>query len=210
MSASKPTDHVGNTETISDSFLVDTDAPDAPQIESVTVTPDGVEYLGTEVSSTLTISELDNTGGLSVLQTSADGAALPWGEMLFNLDPALQDGSHLVVTDTDTAGNAKSTLVVLEEGGTNVVDLAGLDQVELGAIDLSYAKDSDLTLTASDLAAITDGENTLKVLGGSDDKVTLTGASKGGSERIDGVDYDIYSLGDDGTVYVEDGVSVVY
>ncbi|KPP91998.1 MAG: putative flagellar system-associated repeat [Rhodobacteraceae bacterium HLUCCA08] len=204
------TDAVGNRETITDTFHVDTEAPDAPGIESVTVTPGGVEYLGTEVNPNLTISELGNDGSLRVLKTSTDGGTLPWGEMLFNFDSAIPDGSHLVVTDTDAAGNATSTLVVLEEAGTEIVDLAGLDQVELGAIDLSYAKDSALTITAQDLAAITNGDNALKVLGNSDDTVTISGAERGGSERIDGVDYDIYSLGDDGTVYVEQGVSVVY
>ena len=103
------------------------------------------------------------------------------------------------------------TLVVLEEAGTEIVDLAGLDQVELGAIDLSYAKDK----RAHDHRAGPGRDHQWRQRAEGAGQFRrhghhFGGAERGGSERIDGVDYDIYSLGDDGTVYVEQGVSVVY
>ncbi len=201
------TDAAGNTAELTDSFIVDTVSPEAPEIESVTLTQAGIEYIGTEVSDDLTISRIDGDGTLTALQDSADGATLPWGEMLFQFDPAVPDGANLIVTETDGAGNASSTLLALEQSGTEAVSLDGLSQVDLGAIDLDYATDAELTLTAEDLVAMTGEDKTLAVHGGADDRLFMDAGAPTGSTTIGGRTYDIYTLGD-GTVLVNEDIIV--
>lgn len=203
------TDPYGNSTTLTDSVSIDIDtvAPDAPVVESVTITEDGVEYVGTETTTDeITISEVDAGHNVTELMGSGDGVTLPWGETLFHFDPALSDGSHLVVTETDDAGNENSTFLVLEETGTDVVDLEGLDGFNIGAIDLSFAKDAELTIDAATLQDLSSIDNNLIIHGGTDDAVTLNGASAAGTTSIDGKDYDIYTMGDDGVIFIEDGV----
>ncbi len=204
------TDPHGNTDSITDTFHVDTTLPDAPAIESVTLTGDGVEYLGiASTANDVTVTQIDENGNATERADGSDGVTLPWGETLFNFGPALSDGSHLVVNETDSAGNANATYVVLEETGTNVVDTAGLDGFDIGAIDLSFAKDSDLTLDLSTLEGLSDANNTLTIHGGADDSVTLSGASASGqSTVIDGTTYDIYTMGTDGQIFIEEDINV--
>lgn len=204
------TDQHGNTDSITDTFNVDTVAPDAPAVESVTITDDGVEYIGIDTTTNdVSVNEISATGSATELANQDDGATLPWGETLFNFDPALSDGSHLVVSETDAAGNENATYLVLEETGTNVVDTLGLDGFDIGAIDLSFAKDSELTLDVSTLEGLSDADNNLVIHGGDDDSVTLSGAANSGmSTTIDGKSYDIYTMGDDAQVFIEEDINV--
>ena len=112
---------------------------------------------------------------------------------------------------TDDAGNETSTLVVLDEASSGVIDIANplLDNFDFGAIDLSFAEDGDLTLTASDIEDLTKGSNELTIHGGSDDTVTINGAVAGGVETVEGTDFHVYTLGGNHTLYIEDGVNVI-
>ncbi len=204
------TDAYGNTDSITDTFRVDTVAPEAPGVESVTLTSEGVEYLGIDTTDNdVTVSEVTAGHQVNQLADDSDGVALPWGETLFNFDPALSNGSHLVVNETDDAGNSNATYVVMEETGTDVVDLGGLGSFDVGAIDLSFASDSDLTLDLSSLEGLSDADNNLVIHGGSDDAVNLTGAANSGmSTTIDGRSYDIYTMGDDAQIFIEEDINV--
>ncbi|MCF2904302.1 Ig-like domain-containing protein [Octadecabacter sp. CECT 8868] len=204
------TDANGNYSEITDTFEVDTVAPDAPGVESVTLTADGVEYLGIDTTDNdVTVSEVTASGSVNQLADQDDGATLPWGETLFNFDPALSDGTHLVVNETDGSSNSNATYVVMEETGTDVVDTGGLGDFDIGAIDLSFAKDSELTLDVSTLEGLSDVDNNLVIHGGDDDSVTLAGASNSGqTTTIDGKSYDVYTMGDDAQIFIEDGVNV--
>ena len=118
---------------------------------------------------------------------------------LFDTGAEVPDGSHLVVTTGDAAGNNTSTLVVLDGDGNSVVDMssAALGDFNIGAIDLEFADDSALTLSVSDLQALSDNDNSLVVHGGTDDTLTLNGAAtQTGTQTINGQDYDVYTVGD--------------
>jgi len=68
---------------------------------------------------------------------------------------------------------------------------------------------SDLTLDLSSLEGLSDADNNLVIHGGSDDAVNLTGAANSGmSTTIDGRSYDIYTMGDDAQIFIEEDINV--
>jgi hypothetical protein len=109
----------------------------------------------------------------------------------------LPDGSHLVITSTDTAGNSSGTYLAFDELSTSVIDLSGaLDAgMVINAVDLTFAEDSTLTLTEAQILAMSPVNQTVTIHGGSDDTVTLLGAQRDGSETIEGRQYAVYDLG---------------
>jgi len=207
------TDAAGNVDTVTDSFAVDTTAPDTPLVSAFTKGISGVRGISTVMDeSTPVISELTADGSVQDLDyTVAENQA--FGEVDFGFSSPIPDGSHLVVTAEDDAGNEASTLFVLEETGTDVVDIAnpGLAGFEVEAVDLQFAEDSQLTLTAEQLEGLSDNSNELTIHGGSDDTVAIAGANgTGDSVDISGQTYDIYTLGDEGgTLYINEDITVI-
>ncbi|NBD29497.1 MAG: hypothetical protein GVY31_05600 [Alphaproteobacteria bacterium] len=201
------TDSQGNEAQITDSFHVDTTTPDVPGVETVVLTPDGVQSVGIGASAnTQSVTEIESDGDTGATYSNGDDM---WGQTFFDFDRELPDGSHLVVTEADTAGNANSTFLMLEETGPNAVDLSGLEGFDIGAIDLSFAKDTTLTLDAQTLKDLSDVNDDLIVHGDFDDKITLEGGAETGTTTvIDGKTYDIYTMGDEARVFIEDGVDV--
>ncbi len=206
------TDAHGNTDSITDEFRVDTSDPDAPGIESVVVTPGGVKAITIEApENEVTVNEITSGHQTNELADETDGIALSAEETFFNFDTALPNGSHLVVNETDSAGNANATFVVLEETGTNAVDLGGLSGFDIGSIDLGFAQDAELVLDLATLEGLSDADNNL-IIHGSDvdnDSVSTLGAADSGSSTvIDGKSFDIYTMGDDAQIFIEDGINV--
>lgn len=204
------TDAHGNTDSITDTFTVDTVAPDVPVIEFVGLGDNGVSR--TEVSGTddndFTVSTISDSGAVSQVAANGDGFDLGNSEM-FSFSPELSNGTHLVVNEMDGAGNENATYVVMEEAGTDVVDLNGLQQFDVGSIDLSFAKDSELTLDVATLEGLSNNDNNLIIHGNTDDSVTLSGAADSGQNAtIDGKNYDMYTMGDDAQIYVEEFINV--
>ena len=202
------TDANGNTDSITDTFRVDTVDPDAPEITAVTITPEGVSSLRTETTDNdVTVNEITAAGTTNQLADQDDGFALPTDQTFYSFEPALPNGSHLVVNETDTSGNSNATFMVMEEAGTNAVDMGGLGGFDIGAIDLSFAKDSELTLDVSTLEGLSDADNNLIVHGGVDDSITLIGAANTGTQTsIGGNDYNVYTMGDDAQVFIEEDI----
>ncbi len=204
------TDANGNTDSITDTFAVDTIATDAAVVEFVGLGDEGVRSV--EISGTdgndYTLSTIDENGSVSHEATGGEGFNIGTGE-LFAFNPELSDGTHLVVNESDAAGNTNATYVVLEESGTDTVTLAGLDNFDVGSIDLSFATDSELTLDLSTLEGLSDNDNNLIIHGGSDDSVDLSGATNTGqSTSIDGKSYDLYTMGDDAQILIEEDINV--
>ncbi len=206
------TDAAGNTTTTSASFDVDTVVND-PVIESVTF--DGVDVTRVEVEntdSTFEVNTLDDSGNVGTpasIQTDYDS----FGTTEFRFSSDVPDGTHLVVTETDAAGNASGTLLVLEDNADNAstIENAGLSDFDIGAIDLDYAVDTNLTLTEEQITAMAENSDSLTITGGTDDTVTIAGAqATGETKEINGEDYDIYTVGDDGaTVVVDQDVNLL-
>lgn len=207
------TDAAGNTASETTKVQIDTEAPDTPLISAFTKGLTGVRGISTVMDeNTPEISEITSGGTVQDLNyTVSENQA--FGEVDFTFGAPIPDGSHLVVTSQDDAGNEASTLFVLEESGTDVVDVTnpGLGGFEIEAIDLNFAEDSQLTLTAEQLEGLSGNSNELTIHGGADDTVTITGGSgTGDTVEIAGKTYDIYTLGDEGgTLYIQEDVTVV-
>ncbi|MEJ6397883.1 Ig-like domain-containing protein [Yoonia sp. 208BN28-4] len=206
------TDRAGNTDSISDNFAVDTDPNAAPDIEDYTDSSSGVKGF----------SMLTPDGVVDVDEVQFDGSSAtdqPIGQrsdfdgetsIRFTSENYVQDGSHLIVTDTDTAGNTNSTLFVLDDTATNDVSfpMANLDGYNIGAIDLELAEDTDLTISVADIKAMSDNDDNLIIHGGVDDSVTLEGTATdtGDTQVINSQTYKVVDLGDDSTLLINDQI----
>lgn len=197
------TDAAGNTQTLTETFGIDTEY-DAPSVGSVISTGAGVSGFFSENFETGdTAHELTSGGG--VADVTGTETALGAGQTLFSFDADVPDGSHLVVNRVDDAGNSSGTMVVLEDGAdATVLDHAGLSQFNIDELNLVHADGVDLTLTEADINALSGNSDTVIVHGGSDDTLTITGASQSGTKTIDGEAYNVYTIGDDGTTLIVD------
>jgi hypothetical protein len=145
-----------------------------------------------------------------VVATQVDIPGL--GESNFQFDSEVPDGSHLVITSTDTAGNVAGTYVVLDdEAASTVVELDGssLSSLNIETLDLNFAEESNVTIDAETLLALSSNSNELQITGGTDDQVTITGAVQSGSTVVDGQNFNIYTLGDEGTLIIDDNINVI-
>lgn len=206
------TDPVGNTRTEVETFVVDTVGPDAPVVTSLDQGRDGLRSVGiADEDTSLEVFRLSADGRVSELSLEAVDDAR-YDEVDLYFDQAVPDGSQLVLTSTDSSDNEAATLFVLDDAGTNVVDVdnSGLDRFDIGSIDLQFAENSELVLTAQDIEDLTKGTGELTILGGNDDTVTVSGAVDTGQTReIDGATYNVYSLGDDSNLLINEDINVV-
>ena len=205
------TDAVGNTETLSDTVRIDTQAPEGPVIASYTRDTDGIRGISTEISDgDLNVAQVNADGSITdVTATEVDIPVL--GETNFQFQENVPDGSHLVVTATDAAGNTSGTYVVLDDESANsTVDLGNpsLGNYHIEAVELQFAEEANLSITEAQLVALSDSTNTLTLHGGSDDTVTIAGATRTGTTAVDGQIYDVYSLGSEGTVILDEDIAV--
>ncbi|WP_186827035.1 beta strand repeat-containing protein [Shimia ponticola] len=207
------TDSFGNQATVTADFLLDTEAPGAPLITAFSTGFSGLRSISTlDTDDTIEIAELTTAGAVQELNYSVNEDP-GFGELRFNFTAPVSDGSDLVVTAEDAAGNSTSTLFVTESETDPTVDLtnSGLAGFEIEAVDLQYASDADLTLTADMVRSLSDNTDTLTIHGGQDDHVTMTGAVRTGQvQRIGTQDYDVYTLGDGGvSVVIDQDINVV-
>ncbi len=206
------TDPAGNTRSFSETFGYDTDAPDA--LTTLKIVRDGQEVTGIFTDTggeTVTIHRIDTNGVASEVThdvneggtTMINGVRVPADN--YDFDNGVPDGSYLVIGNTDAAGNEASTLLIVDNTNTVTVDLNrdGLSEFDFSSIDLSFAPQASLTLTAADLEALTGPEKQLTINGGADDSVSLDGAVQTG-QSVNG--YAVYSLGD-GTVLVDEDIN---
>ncbi len=88
----------------------------------------------------------------------------------------------------------------LDYNGAGVGTLSNIERVDLGKGDSG----SVLTLTAAEVDAITDANNTLQITGENNDTLNVVGAvNTGTTQLIDGVTYDVYTFGST-TLLIED------
>lgn len=211
-------DGAGNGGTLTTQLLsVDTDAPTSPIVEgysrdhqgisdiSIATTPDRITL--TEILADGTVAPLSSE--TTVIRVRGEtmhsfGSILPDGS--FDETP-LPDGSHLLITSTDNAGNSSGTFLAFDELSTSVIDLSAplAEGMRIDAIDLSFAEDSTLNLTEAQILAMSPDTATVTIHGGSDDTVTLTGATSAGTETIEGRLYAVYDLGQ-ARVVIDDSV----
>ena len=205
------TDRAGNTKSISETMVVDNVAPDAPDMTAITWDQSqaarGIILETTD--NDVVIERVGNAGSQNVGFNAQDNSAL--GETTFTFNNVVPDGSHLVVTATDGAGNSSGTYVVLDDPNTSQsnVNLAGnIGGREIDTIDLEFTEEATLTITEAQIVAITGEDNTVKVLGNWDETVRIAGATRTGSRSEDGTNFNVYELGD-ATVLIDDDINTV-
>ncbi|MGX9355220.1 beta strand repeat-containing protein [Roseobacteraceae bacterium S113] len=206
----RATDAAGNVRTTNGSVMIDTVAPEGPQVEFVLEAPTGVAgiFVGAQ-TDTQAIYEVDASGNIGSVShgTPTDAGA----QTIYTFNNTVPDGSHLVVTSSDAAGNTRGTLLVLEDGaagsGVNVSN-ANLGAMNVDTIQLEFAEDSELTLTEADIVALSSETNTVMVTGGSDDQVNIAGASRGATTTQDGQTFVEYTLGE-ATILVDSDITNV-
>lgn len=203
-------DAVSNVGTSSTTFFVDTEVSN-PLVDSVTQSDDDISAITLVADgSDHTISTLNANGTTTELSpTEVDLGATT----MHAFNPRVPDGTNLVVSATDDAGNVSDTMVVLDDNATNAGTLghAQIGDFQIEAIELDYAAGTQLTLTEAQIKALSDTSDTLTIHGNGDDQVTVAGAQRTGStQTIDGEAYDVYTIGDDGvTLVIDQDINVI-
>lgn len=202
------TDAAGNVAVLTEDFSVDTEV-EGPEVSFVLAdSEDNIASIYIEdEGETYSVDTISTTGTSSVdADTTTSGS-----NAILSFDQAIDDGTNLIITSEDTAGNTSSTLVFFEDNATETtLSSSGLSDFNIGTLDLEYAANTSLTLTEDDINALAETSDTLTIRGDSDDTVTVTGATADGTETVDGETFNVYTIGDDGTtLLVEDDVNVV-
>ena len=205
------TDVVGNTATISRAFEIDTLAPGAPDVVSFGRDSSGLRNIGTVATDdTYTFSQIDASGTTKSVPTIRTDDMI-YDETNFRFPSTVPDGSYLVINTADTAGNESSTLLIVNNTNAPEVDLsrAGLSAFDFTAIDLTFAPDADLSISAEQLQSLTGPDRQLTVKGDTDDAVTLVGGTDTGTtQTIDGEAYRLYTLGTGASVLIDDDILI--
>ncbi len=214
------TDTAGNSRTIDESFSVDTFG--APEYHGLSTESGSIDSLTFEDDvSDMSVFSVDDSGNVAnvvgVAQTDEDRDPFSqtFGEpqTTFFIDPSanVPDGTTLVVSGTDTAGNMADTLLITEDGVTgNVLENSGFSGFDIEILDLDESADANIVITEDNIKALSQNSDTLVVHGGTDDTITVTGATASGTRTIEGETFNVYTVGNDGaTLYVEEDVNVV-
>lgn len=212
------TDRAGNTATFTETFAVDTVAPSDPWITNDAGTGNQISGIAIDASAgDVDYFTVNAAGVVSALtpqvtfssDVSVEGRTVP-SEWAFFQTP-VQDGTYLVIRDQDAAGNESSTLYIRNTTGEVTVDLgrSGLEQFDFGTIDLTAA-DASLSLTATQILALTGADKQLTISGDADDQVNLTGgAYTGTTQTIEGETYKLYLVGSGGaSVLIDDDITI--
>jgi hypothetical protein len=210
------TDIYGNEDTTTGSVTFDMVAPDSPLISDLTeAASDGYSYMFTApTADTVEFHLIDGSGVTAVdVDSTTLGSSVANEFMDVSGNPApLPDGSQLLVTATDQAGNTSSTYVAPGDNSmASLSDLqsAGLGDLQIETVDLRFGDHSEMTVTEEQLLALSDNTDTLVVKGEGDNTLVMRGATPegGGTTAPDG--YDIYTLGDDATLVVDEDIDIV-
>jgi hypothetical protein len=210
------TDAAGNTDTETATFDIDT-IGQAPMIEGYFRSVDGISSVAVQESAdNVSVFAVSESGQATEVAVNSE---LDLGsDTLLSFGSNVPNGSQIVVSSEDTAGNTSDTLFVLDTGSSRPegvyfdvdIDNTGLGDFDFGAIDLQFVNGGELTLSSADLDRLTGDDGTLTVHGGGDDRVVLTDtATADGSTQVDGQSYDIYTLGDDGVLLIDSNIDVV-
>ncbi|MCL4066176.1 Ig-like domain-containing protein [Pseudomonas sp. GX19020] len=216
------TDRAGNTADLVRNVIVDTEAPEALGVLAfgkAVNTNVMTELYTTTDGEHVSIFRVDSTGGANALtfelnenvRLNVGGSRVTADH--YSLDQGVSDGSYLVLQNTDAAGNESSTLFIVDNRGSVNVDLSriGLAGFDFSTIDLNVAPQARLTLTNSDLHALTGGDNELVIRGDSLDQVRLqlTNTTPVDVREIDGQHYNVYAM-DGGTVLVDQDINTTF
>ncbi len=209
------TDAAGNVRVETQTVEYDTEAPGALDWVGYGRDGTGVDELRIETTADpVTISQLVEGATANVVDVDIESQfTIPnGGPTYYNFSEAVSDGTQLVVTSTDAAGNTSGALLVTDDPSSNTVAMSdgianALSEFQIETIDLHFAEDSELTITEDQITALSSTTDVLVIEGGSDDTVTITGAERAGTATQDGNTYNAFTLGD-ATVLIDEDVWV--
>lgn len=202
------TDAALNTATTTASFEVDTVAPEAVNMTSYTLDDNNEleRFTVRTEDDEATLQVLGANGSVNnIAHLSAVDIFNP-NDTIFMPTEDVPDGSHLLVTLADDAGNTSTNLLAMEEDGHQFVDLTngGLSGMNIDAIDLRGAAEAELTISADILEGLSSNSNTLVIHGAGDDTVNIdisdgsSFADTGQTVTIGNNTYGVHTLGDEG------------
>ena len=222
-------DEAGNLRQVNNSVTVDMVAPEGP-----TIFEEGTRILhnpGGEDDTILTRLFVQDSGDeIDVVSIGADGtvyepfhvnqelgsnisaSGVDEVQILIGNSERILDGSTLVVSSEDAAGNTSGTLLAWDQSASLNIDFDAVNAADMNIekIDLRLAKEADITLTEEQVLDLSDNQDGVTIFGGSDDSVTITGATKVGTTTDEeGNTFDVYSMGDDATVYIDEHIDNV-
>jgi large repetitive protein len=212
------TDIAGNVAQYDQAFNYDTVAAPDPWVVKDFGDTNVISGIATATSSgTLSYHSIGADGHVTEIthdpishkSYTLNGQSVDSDFALFDTD--VPNGSYLIVSDTDAAGNEASTLFIRSTTGETTVDLSrsGLEGFDFGTINLT-ASTSSLTLTETQIKALTAPDKTLTIAGASDDHVTLVGATDNHTtQTIHGETYHLYTLGSEGAQVLIDSDIIV-
>lgn len=223
------TDEAGNVASTNETVRIDTIIPEGPTIfeEGTRI----LENTGGEDDTILTRLYVQDMGeDVDVVTISDSGEVYSPSQQDFDIagdfsasgldeieiriasSERILDGTTLVITGQDDAGNSASTLLAWDQTGSLSIDFDDVVDANLNVekIDLRLAKEAEVSLTEEQVLGLSQDENSVTIFGGSDDTVTLTGAVHTGTQTdSEGNSYNVYTLGDDATVLVDDHIDNV-
>ncbi len=213
------TDAAGNTAIVDDGnvLTIDTSAPDALDWVDYTRGHAGVTAISTETSSDeveINQVEFAGDGSSAISEVEISASVDIAGTTTFHaFAEPVSDGTHLVLSTTDDAGNTNGSYLVTDDPATSDVTFTdslanALSDFKIEEIDLEFAEDTNLTITEDQILALSDESDTVLIKGGSDDTVNLEGAVANGTAEQDGTTFNVYTLGD-ATVLIEDEITNV-
>lgn len=222
-------DEAGNIRQVNNSVEIDMLAPDGPTIfEEGTRILENANGEDDTILTRLFVRDEGNDVDLVTIDASGDvyvpdqvdvsidsnysASGLDEVEIRIGSSERILDGSMLVVSSADEAGNTSGTLVAWDQTGSLAFDMDAVNSANMNIekIDLRLAKEADITLTEEQILDMSDTENTVAIYGGSDDSVTLVGATKvGNTTDSEGNVFDVYTMGDEAIVYVDEHIDNV-
>jgi hypothetical protein len=210
-------DHVGNIAVIEDTLSIDTTAPDGPIIASVEQGIGGFRGISIETtmedgapsSDTASVMQVRSDG--TIANVDGDSGLYRTGELKFDFDTNVPNGSHLIVNSTDLAGNTSGTYLVLDDEALNSsIDLGNpaLSNYQIEDLNLDFAEAASVVITEESLLALSSNTNTLTIRGSSDDSVVVQGGVSQGTQVVDGETFNVYAVGAEGMLFVDHEIPV--
>lgn len=114
----------------------------------------------------------------------------------------------LIYSNSDSTYNGGADTDTLQLVNQNdEIDLSTLTLTNIEVFDLSSIYSNSTTLTAQDVLDVTDGGNLLIIAGDDNDTVSSTGQAwaAGGTQNVNGQDYDVYTSGA-ATLYIDEDI----
>ena len=213
------TDVAGNVASVDGGnvLTIDTSAPDTLDWIDYTRGHEGVTAITTDTTAddvAINQVEFSSDGSSTISEVDvAQSVDISGSGTLHAFADPVSDGTHLVVSSTDEAGNTSGAYLVTDDTETSDVVFTdglanALSDFKIQEIDLEFAEDTNLTITEEQILALSNDSDTVMITGSSDDTVNLEGAVAGGSTEQNGTTFNVYTLGD-ATVLIDDEITNV-